>query len=249
MVWVDNESGNAPGGKSIEGQSYRDEAIKGFNELLKTYKPSFLYQLDYKLRKGKVYQEVAHVARSIKAGIIVTGTHGVTGYETFWIGSNAYRIVSYAPCPVITVRFDFPTDIDFSTIVLPIDSTTDTRLKIPFACDLARQLNSAIHIVGSHNTGLLTMKKKTISNMEHAVARCKKLEIPFQTIEMQSSNLTNSVISYAVEHQADIIAIMTEQERSATSLLLGPQAQQMINFSPIPVLSIQPREISSLSLR
>ena len=36
---------------------------------------------------------------------------------------------------------------------------------------------------------------------------------------------------------------MTEQEISAKNLLLGPYAQQMVNHSPMPVLSIHPKDL------
>jgi hypothetical protein len=40
---------------------------------------------------------------------------------------------------------------------------------------------------------------------------------------------------------ADLISIMTEQETPA-NILLGPHAQQMVNQSPVPILSIHPME-------
>ena len=61
-------------------------------------------EFNYKIRKGKVHVEIANQAKYSDAMLVIAGTHGVTGFEEFWIGSNAYRIVTYAPCPVITVR-------------------------------------------------------------------------------------------------------------------------------------------------
>ena len=37
------------------------------------------------------------------AGLIITGSHGISGFEEYWIGSNAFKIVTYATCPVVTV--------------------------------------------------------------------------------------------------------------------------------------------------
>ena len=59
-----------------------------------------------------------------------------------------------------------------------------------------------------------------------------------------ADNTTNSTIEYSQKVNADLIAIMTEQEKTAANFWLGPYAQQMVNNSPIPVLSIQPVEIN-----
>lgn len=248
LIWVDNETGIGSG-LSSDDNEYRNEAIKNFNELISTYGQDFSGDINYKLRRGKVYQEVANMARMTDADIIIAGTHGVTGFEQYWIGSNAYRIVSYAPCPVLTVRFDYDYDRKFSNMVLPIDSTPDTREKVPFACGMVKDLGAKLHILGLHSTSLKSLQRKTISNIEEVVKYCEKEKIDYIITEVQSTDVTKAIVGYAKQADADIIAIMTEQHRSASGLLLGPQAQQLVNFSPIPVLSIQPKEIYSLSSR
>ena len=40
-----------------------------------------------------------------------------------------------------------------------------------------------------------------------------------------------------------MIAIMTEQEKTFSSLLLGNYAQQMINQSTVPVLTVRPSRV------
>ncbi len=104
MVWVDNVRSE----ESVfqDGQeSGRKEIVDNFEELASKYRKDLLEgEITYKVRKGKVHIEIANQAKYSDAMIVVAGTHGVTGFEEFWIGSNAYRIVTYAPCPVITVR-------------------------------------------------------------------------------------------------------------------------------------------------
>lgn len=248
MIWVDNETGIGSG-LSLTNNEYRNEAIKSFSELISNYATDFGREINYKLRRGKVYQEVANMAKMSDAGLIVAGTHGVTGFEQYWIGSNAYRIVSYAPCPVITVRFDFNFDHDIANIVLPIDASPDTRQKVPFTCGMAKDMGAKLHILGLLSTSLKTLQRKTASNVEQVVKYCEQKNVHYGVSEVQSSDTTKAIVSHAKEKKADIIAIMTDQQRSALGLLLGPQAQQLVNFSPIPVLSIQPKEIYSITSR
>lgn len=248
MIWVDNETGIGSG-LSLDDNEYRNEAIKSFNELIADYGSDFSGEISYKLRRGKVYQEISNMAKMNDADLIIAGTHGVTGFEQYWIGSNAYRIVSYAPCPVITVRFNYDFEHNISNVVLPIDATPDTRQKVPFACGMVKDLGGKLHILGLHSTSLKSLQKKTISNVEQVVKYCEKENIEHTTSELQSSDVTRAIVDFGIQNKADLFAIMTEQQRSASGLLLGPQAQQLVNFSPIPVLSIQPKEIYSLSSR
>src|SRR4030095_16267889 len=50
---------------------------------------------------GKIYKTITHVAQEISADIIVMGTHGVSGFQELLVGSNTYRVVSGAECPIL----------------------------------------------------------------------------------------------------------------------------------------------------
>lgn len=56
------------------------------------------------LREGPEAGTIVRVARSRRAAMIVIGTHGRAGVERVLLGSVAARVVSLAPCPVMTVR-------------------------------------------------------------------------------------------------------------------------------------------------
>jgi nucleotide-binding universal stress UspA family protein len=53
---------------------------------------------------GSPAQQIVRVARSKRMDLVVIGTHGRTGLAKFFLGSVAGRVVSTAPCPVLTVR-------------------------------------------------------------------------------------------------------------------------------------------------
>ena len=61
------------------------------------------------------------------------------------------------------------------------------------------------------------------------------------TTEMvYGGNIAEQVLNYAKIIKADLIMIMTQQEMNWTDLFIGSSAQQIINYSDIPVLSIRP---------
>ena len=56
------------------------------------------------LLEGVPAESIARSAKSQRADLVVIGTHGRTGLARFFVGSVAERVVSMAPCPVMTVR-------------------------------------------------------------------------------------------------------------------------------------------------
>ncbi|HKD12697.1 MAG TPA: universal stress protein [Thermoanaerobaculia bacterium] len=52
---------------------------------------------------GFADQAIAEAAREGKADLVVVGTHGRTGVRRLLLGSVASRVITAAPCPVMTV--------------------------------------------------------------------------------------------------------------------------------------------------
>lgn len=203
-------------------------------------------KLMYKVRSGKVDKEISNQAKYHDAYLVVVGTHGVSGFEPFWIGSNAYRIVSNSPCPVVTIRYGEDARKNISRIILPIDSTKESRQKVPFTANLAKATHAEVFILG-----LITS-----SSVESLIkSYCRQVEKHFlqegvinSVTFRKADNLTRIAIEFTKEKQGDLIAIMTEQETTLSNMLLGSYAQQMVNHSHIPVLSLKSRYIYDASL-
>ena len=242
LIWVDKISPQESLYPDTSNQN-RNEAKKRFEELIKIYGKKLAkgITLEYKLKKGKIYHEVDNLARLTHAELIITGAHGISGYEEFWIGSNAFKIVTYASCPVITIRHDLKIKKTIDIIVVPVDGSAETIQKLPFVVKLASLFKSEVHLVTTHNSHLKSIQRIAEKYSQTAVSYLHQHSVRFITDSIVANDLTKAVLKYATSVGADLIAIMTEQE-TPVNILLGPQAQQMINQSVIPVLSIHPQD-------
>lgn len=247
MVWVDKVSSQESVYPDTTNEN-RNEAKKRFEELKAHYTKKLVkgISMDYKLKKGRIYREVDNLARLEDAELIVAGAHGISGFEEFWIGSNAYKIVSYASNPVITIRNSFAFRKNIERIIVPMDGSPESLQKIPFVVKLARLFRSEIHLVTTHNSHLKSIQRIAEKISQTAFTYLQENRVDTIQDIIVANDLTKAVLTYAAKVDADLIAIMTEQE-TPVNILLGAQAQQLINQSPIPVLSIHPQEKFTLA--
>ena len=238
LVWVDNAS--TPDQMMNIEQTLRIETKRYFDEIVSKYQPQLKQgKIQVHLRKGKVYSEIAMLAKQIKADVVFAGTHGVSGYERFWIGSNAYRIVTSSPCPVITLRTDYGFNKDIKRILVPIDSSAESRQKLPFTATLAEAFGAEVHLVLLYNSPLGVIRSRMKSSADEAMKCLKDRKITAFVKEIETDKIAQSILSYSDEIKADMISIMTEQSNTAGNMFLGPYAQQLVNNALIPVVSIQ----------
>ena len=228
MVWVNNPSVTKTTIYSDASSELIDEVKNQFEKLILKYQAEFPgIKIDYIIREGKVYREIIDEAKELESLVIVMGTHGASGFEQLWIGSNANKLISISNIPVITVRAGVNVSGTLSRIILPIDSTLETRQKVPFTVMLAKLFDAEIHILALYRTQVKNVRLRIDEYVEQVVEYLEEEEVKF--------------VSKSID--ANLISIMTEQETSPYNLLIGPYAQQMVNSSPFPVLSIKPREL------
>ncbi|MCB8964240.1 MAG: universal stress protein [Bacteroidales bacterium] len=242
MVYVQKyPSDLTPGGFEEETRN----ASKEFDELVAEYSPKMIdsASLTYIVKKGKIYREVVNQAHAFDDSMIVCSTHGASGFEEFFIGSNAFRIISATDNPVVTIRHgSMPRDIQ--KIVLPIDISADTRQKVPVTAEVAKAFNAEIHVIGVATLQTDEIDLKLNAYIKQVSNYLKERDIRFQTASLRGNNITDSTIEYALDVNADLISMMTEQNIALSDFVLGSYAQQMLSKSPIPVLSVTPREMS-----
>jgi nucleotide-binding universal stress UspA family protein len=250
MIWVNNPSVTKTTIYSDTSADLIDEIRKQFGKLVEKYAPMLPEsQIDFVIREGKVYREIIDEAKEMESLCIVMGTHGVSGFEQFWIGSNANKLISVAPCPVITLRAGIDARHEMRVILMPIDSTLDTRQKVPFTAYLARLFDSEIYVLSIYASKYKSIQKRVDGYTDQVCDYLEDEGIKFHRDTLSCDNLTTGTIDYAKRVRANLISIMTEQETSPFNLLVGPYAQQMVNNSPFPVISINPFETMQVSTR
>ncbi len=191
--------------------------------------------LNYTIKEGQIFKEIADLADKYEDALTVLSTHGASGFEELFIGGNAYKITSHSRNPVITVRRSkISSNID--KIVLPLDYTFQTREKVPYTVELAKVFSSKIHLLPISLSKLKSTIKKVHQYADQVASYLETHKIPYEVQYLHGSNQTDLTLDYARSIDADLISIMSEQEKSASNLLLGTFPHQMINKSYIPVL-------------
>ena len=247
LVWVRKSAEEKD--KFDSGGDPTKEVIVQFTDLIAKYQPELPgNKISYKIRTGRVYKEIADEAKESKAMLVVTGTHGASVFVEFWIGSNANRIVSLAPCPVLTIRSGIDVRRPLSKIVLPMDSTTETRQKATFTGYLAKKHDADVHILSLYSTKVKAVRRNVDTYSEQVAKYFDEEGVKYLITSKETDNISDGMIEYAKSVDANLLSIMTQQESSTANLWMGPFAQRTVNRSPIPVLCIRPKETLAAGL-
>jgi nucleotide-binding universal stress UspA family protein len=191
-------------------------------------------------RRGKAYREITQCEKEIGADLLLVGSHGTEGFVPFWLGSAAFRVASSSNCPVITVP-EASRDQVCTPILMPIDSTPESRQKLGHTAVIAKAYHSNVHI--------LCLSKAQDAETQHHLAVYEQQAIEFfdaRGVRNSSEvhfgvNVAQTILETAQKMQAGLISMMTETEPAG--FFMGSVAQHLINHAPVPVMAIRPKHV------
>lgn len=207
----------------------------------KKYQPLMKHgKMRWEICEGKVAPVLARHAVHANAPLIVIGTNGASGFEKYWMGSTAVRIVQEATVPVITIRQGFDFHKDLERIVVPLRVNLNSRQKVPPAAELARLFNSEVHLLGLFDDEAQTNELQIY--LMQAAELLGKQGVRCTSSKRKYSNYSDAVLGYAESINADLVVINTEQDRMLAQLFLGTNAQQIVHNAQLPVLCVHPND-------
>ena len=238
MVYVLTNSTNFQ--PSVVEQEHK-YAQAQFKKLMGEYEPKLGNdsKIRFIIKKGKVYREIVNQVNSYRNAVVSASTHGASGFEELFIGSNALKIIAATEQPVFTLRKPVPEKV--TRIVLPVKLHRATRQKATIAADIAEIFGAELHLIAVSTT----KNKRDLERLESYARQMdgyfKARELKSQVKTLVGESLPNLTCNYAEAVNANLIIIMSSAV-DRWNVFLGSYAQQMINRASIPLLSITPQE-------
>jgi len=203
-------------------------------------------KVDTMVAKGKVYDKIIEVADMTDALMIIMGCNSKKKLQARFIGSNALRVVREATCPVITIKGKHHRE-GCKNIVLPLDLTKETRDKVRQAIEIANlgAYKSAVRVVSVLQSTDEFLVNRLTRQMEQVKIFIQKQGVECSAEILKSvkgeDSLAQCILDYAHKVDGDLVIIMTQQETDFTRMFIGSTAQEVVNNSDIPVMSIIPK--------
>lgn len=204
------------------------------------------HKTDYKPEvirvKGAVAAMILQKAMEHQADLIVMGSHGASGYRDGFMGTNAYTVMKYAPCPVLTVPPQKKWNV-FRRVLYPVRPVTGALSRYDVVKSLLTP-QSQLCILGLS----YQRAERDVSVLENLTmeisARVKEDRIITRTAWSAGGSIAEDVLSHSVQDHADLIVLSSSLDVTNKPNFIGPNVQKVINNSRVPVLHV--RKQSSL---
>jgi nucleotide-binding universal stress UspA family protein len=202
---------------------------------------------DVKLRVapgwGRIDSHLAQLAQEKEVDLMVVGNHQRNLAARLWHGSISRQAIHEASCNVLCVpHVAIPTRVASPprAVVVPTDFSVLSDRAIAIGCSLLER-GGCVHLVhvattqqaGQRDAALEKLKARLPSDLAS-----RGLQAELQVLEGSTPWL--AIWQYAGRANADLICMGTHSNDAVKNLMLGSQAQALLQHSRIPVVLVPP---------
>jgi len=195
------------------------------------------------IKQGKVYQMIIETAKEISANLIIMGRTDSMDMVKNFLGTNTMHLVRESAIPVITLKKPAK-EACCRHILLPLDLTKQTKKQVSRAIKEAKVLQASITIITVLNEDMVSLKLRFSTRLREIadIINSFGIKCDYKLI-IDSNPLWSKLLNkLSKETGADMVMIMTQQELNFTEYFIGSTAQEIIDNSDLPVLSLTPEK-------
>jgi nucleotide-binding universal stress UspA family protein len=205
---------------------------------------------------GDPARTIIERARALPADLIVMGTHGMTGFERFALGSVAEKVLHKAARPVLTIPpvTPPPTDPPFTRIICAVDFSPSSLAGLELAGALAQDQRTRLTLVSvfeaQPDEQAAMAMAPTVNDYwqqrEDAARRRLDVLVPAKVTVRAETQLRRGkpyeeVLAAVAEQHADLIVLGIHARHTFDLPVLGSTTSQIVRRASCPVLTVRPR--------
>ena len=196
-------------------------------------------QVEKVFKKGVFVTSTVDYIHEQKIDLVVIGSHGMSGVNDLFLGSNTLKLMRKTPCPLIVVK---ERNQNFALNKIVFTSNFDNSNFGPFRTliKLLQPFNAEIHLLNVDTPGFF---KDGNTIMQPAIESFKSYaeENGFTcTTHRRTSRLVeNGIHEFVKDVKPDLIVIPTSSKSALQRLFVSSVAEAVVMHADIPVMTMK----------
>ena len=201
--------------------------------------------------------QICAAAMDYHADAILMGTHGRTGLEHIFLGSTAERVLTMAPCPVLTVRepngskSKYRMPIKFEHVMVPIDFSDCSVDALEYGIRITKDFGACLtllHVlepVSYGNDFMLRQAteegrpdKRITSQLRAFASAIQSAGVSVREV-VRGGVPADSILEFVRTWACDLLVMGTHGRRGISHMLKGSVAEAVLRRARCPVLALK----------
>lgn len=165
---------------------------------------------------------------------VVMGSHGTSGLQELFIGSNTEKVVRHSRVPVLVIKDKIP-NFQLKKFVFATDLQEDNIIPVKKALQVAEKEQAQLHLVYINTPNRF---ENSLSIMDSYHRFIEYLGRPVDQFDIfNDQTIERGILNFAEYSKADLIGIGTHGRKGLSHFFNGSVSQDLINHAVRPVMT------------
>ncbi len=170
------------------------------------------------------------------ADLIVMGSHGASGFQEMFIGSNTEKVVRNSEIPVLVIKRD-EENFNADKFVFASDFSDEAKKPFEKAFSFAKGFGAHLHLVNINTPNNFKSTKVAQQIMTDFLAGTDTSNIT--THIYNDVNVEKGILHFAKSIDADIIGMSTHGRKGLSHFFNGSISEDLVNHAKRPVITFK----------
>ena len=172
--------------------------------------------------------------------LIVMGSHGVSGLEEAFVGSNTEKVVRTSEVPVLVIKNSMK-DFKLKEVVIACDFKVESINTYRSALKLFNSFNSNIHLLYVNLPYRFTTTSQMKANATEFISLADSGDMTNleKVVFYNDSSVEEGIRNYCESMNADIVVIPTHGRRGLAHFFNGSVGEDLANHAGRPVMTFK----------
>jgi nucleotide-binding universal stress UspA family protein len=203
--------------------------------------------------KGSPADEISRMASEQKADVVVTATHGRSGFKRLLIGSVTEKLLRTLSCPMLILHAREqaaagPTGLgsNIKKVLVGCDFSPDSTLAIDYGVNLAQSFQAELHLSHVIKPSLYTatlqeskdLRGRLSQQLERLAPEGRRGGRTVHTVVLEGEPYLE-LMNYARQQDIDMIVLGIRGHTLWEKLLVGSTTDRLVRHTRVPVLAVR----------
>ncbi|MDO4728378.1 MAG: universal stress protein [Bacteroidota bacterium] len=184
----------------------------------------------------KAFDGILKASKAHDIDFVVMGSHGVSGVQGFFVGSNTEKVVRTSDVPVLVVKDDLKIK-DINRFVFASDFSEEIRKPFEKAVSFAKAFGTHLDLLMINTPSNFKSTEETETTMTEFL---KGFSLDNYSLHVYNDySVEKGVLAFANRVNADLIGVSTHGRTGISHFLNGSIGEDIVNSATHPVITFK----------
>lgn len=184
----------------------------------------------------KAFEGIVNISHKNNVDLIVMGSHGASGFQEMFIGSNTEKVVRSSDVPVLVIKKE---DADFSVAKFVFASDFSDEIKSSFVkvVDFANKFKAHLNLVMINTPNNFKSTEVAKKIMADFIGSFNISD--YTTHIYNDTNVEKGILNFSKSINADLIGMSTHGRKGLAHFFNGSISEDLVNHAQRPVVTFK----------